>query len=134
MRIDIGRFLEGRLLETVNLIKAVYDLATGEGKDVEAFVHGRELVFARREPTGAGFVRLLPQETSVVISFPRGPELFDPGKRLRGFPTARRSLTLRSTMQLDPYVRRLIDEAYRLDAVEEKAAGSTGLEDDDDFW
>jgi hypothetical protein len=116
MRPDVGRFLEGRLLETQLLIKSIYDLATGEGKDVVAAIDGRELVFRRGEAATPGFLRVLPAATSVTIGFPKGPSLFDPGKRLKGVANARRSLVLRSSMDLDPYVRRLIDEAYRIES------------------
>lgn len=117
MRSDIGRFLEGRILETVNLIKAVYDIASGEGPEVSAWVHGRELVFGKgEEGQGSGFVRVLPADTMITLTFPRGSELFDPAKRLKGMPpTASRRLNIRATIELDMYVRRLIDAAYALE-------------------
>lgn len=115
MRPDVGRYLEGRLFETVNLIKAIYDLALGEGKDVVAAVDGRELVFYRGEASGAGFLRILPAETSITAAFPRGARLFDPGKRLKGVPGSRLRIMLRSQQDIDPYVRRLIDNAYAIE-------------------
>lgn len=115
MKEDIGRYLDGRLFETVQLIKIIYDLATGEGRDVIAQVDGRELVFHRGEPKGAGFVRLLPAETSVTLSFPLGARLFDPGKRLKGVPGSRLRITLRGKQDVDPYVRRLVDNAYAIE-------------------
>jgi len=116
MREDIGRYLEGRLHDTQQLIKIVYDIATGQGRDVNAWVEGRELVFGRKEPgKGTGFLRLLPSEVSLTISFPRGHELPDPLKRARGVRGSRTKLTIRTTSDLDSYVRRMIDAAYALD-------------------
>jgi hypothetical protein len=115
MKEDIGRFLDPWILETQMLIKTVFDLATGEGHDVEAVVEGRELAFRRKDKKTAGFLRVLPQATSVSLAFPAGGRLFDPGKRLKGVPGSRLRVVLRTTQDLDPYVRRLIDEAYRID-------------------
>ncbi len=117
MREDIGRFFEGHILETVNLIKSVYDIATGQGADVSVWVHGRELVFARGEPgSGPGFVRVLPADTMITVAFPRGMYIFDPKKRMKGVPGSRTRVVIRATMELDSYVRRLIEAAYALES------------------
>jgi hypothetical protein len=117
MRADLGRFFEGRLLETVNVMKTVYDAATGAGKDVGAWIDGRELVFSRsKEEAGRGFLRLIPGEVSVVVAFPKGSQLLDPKKRLKGYPGSTSRITLAHPSDLDLYLRRLIDAAYALDA------------------
>lgn len=117
MRPDIGRYLDNRLHEVMLLIKVVYDVCTGEGADVSAWVDGRELVFGRKgEREGPGFLRLLPHEVNVTIAFPRGHDIPDPLKRARGVPGSRTRMTLRTTADLDVYVRRMIDTAYALDA------------------
>ncbi len=116
MRADIGRFLEGRLLETINVMKAVYDAGTGAGKDVNVWIDGRELVFGKSaEEAGRGFLRLIPGEVSVVIAFPKGSEILDPKKRARGYPGSQTKMTLSHPSDLDTYVRRMIDVAYALD-------------------
>jgi hypothetical protein len=116
MREDIGRFIEGYLLETTNLIITVYDCALGTGPDAQVFIEGRELVFSRAERgEGPGFLRLLPAEASLTLSFPRGQSLYDPRKRMRGVPNSRTRLTVRGMGDLDAYARRLIEEAYSLD-------------------
>lgn len=116
MRTDIGRFLEGRLLPTINLIKAIYDTALGAGHDVEARIDGRELMFAKGDAQGGrGFMRLTPHETSVTIAFPRGHELLDPKKRARGARGSETRVLLRDQADLDLYIRRMIDAAYSLE-------------------
>lgn len=117
MRPDIGRFLEGRLLSTVQLLKAIYDIGTGEGDDVSVWIDGRELVFGKGEPsTGRGFLRAIPQETSVILAFPRGHELLDPLKRAKGPRGSETRMFIRHASELDPYVRRMIDAAYHLES------------------
>ncbi|MBI4820663.1 MAG: hypothetical protein HY791_30645 [Deltaproteobacteria bacterium] len=115
MRTDLGRFMEGYILETTLLIKAVYDLGTGQGKDVAAWVDGRELVFVRgEEGKGPGFLRMLPQANAVVVSFPRGHEISDPLSRMKGVAGSRTRVTVRSISELDPYLRRVVAAAYAL--------------------
>ena len=98
------------------MLKAVYDTSLGQGKDVKVWVDGRELVFGTKEPrVGQGFLRLLPLETSVTISFPRGHDIPDPQKRAKGPRGSRTRLTIRTTADLDFYVRRMFDAAYALD-------------------
>jgi len=99
-------------METQRLLKALYDLSLGEGKDVVPFLEGRELVMARGEAKGNGFLRFLPEETGVTISFPMGASMFDPGKRMKSSGGSRTRMRLRSLLDLDPYVRRLMDQAY----------------------
>lgn len=41
MESEIGRYLEGRLLPAINLIKLIHDLGTGAGYDVSAWIDGR---------------------------------------------------------------------------------------------
>ncbi len=112
MNPEIGRYLEGRLLVTQNLIKTVYDYALGQGKDVVAEVQGRELVFHADEPNGPGFLRVLPAELWLTLSFPRGGEIPDPLKRLKGPRGARLHTLVRDSSELDLYLRRMIDAAY----------------------
>ena len=116
MRPDIGRYLEGRMLETIQLIKTAYDLATGQGKDVAAWIDGVELVFGRKgEGEGSGFVRVHPSEVTITLSFPRGTEIPDPQNRARGVPGSRTKMLIRHAGDLDVYVRRMIDTAYAID-------------------
>lgn len=112
MNPEIGRYLEGRLLPTINLIKSVYDYAVGQGPDVVASVQGRELCFFRGEPSGAGFLRVLPAELWLTLAFPRGEEIPDPLKRLKGPRGARKQALVRDSTELDYYMRRVIDAAY----------------------
>lgn len=123
MRADLGRYFDAHGFETQRLLKALYDMALGEGKDVVGFLEGRELVMARGEAKGYGFVRFLPEETTVTLSFPMGGQLFDPAKRMRGVPNSRTRLTLRTLLDLDPYVRRLMDQAYGLSRPAKPPAG-----------
>lgn len=103
------------MLDTINLVKTVYDIGTGAGKDVSAWIDGRELVFGRKEPgEGAGFLRVLPHEVTITISFPRGHEIPDPQKRTRGVPGSRTHMTVRHIGDLDAYTRRIIDAAYAM--------------------
>lgn len=111
---SLGRFLEGRSLEQQQLLRVLVDLGSGLGPDVEVSVDGRELVF-RREGRGRGFLRVIPRATSVLLGFPRGSELFDPRRRLEGPAGLQRSCPVREPSDLDGYVRRLIDEAHRLE-------------------
>ncbi len=117
MNSEIGRFFEGHFFETQKLMKAIYDLAMGEGQGaVHAHIEGRELVFATEEGGRPGFLRMLPNPTSVTLAFPSGGQILDPAKRMKGPTGARTRLTLNNTLDLDPYVRRLIDQAYTLAA------------------
>lgn len=116
MRTDLGRFFEGRLLETIKLLKAIHDVATGAGPDVSVWIDGRQMVFGRGEPrTGRGFLRVMPGETNAIVSFPRGHQLHDPGKRAKGPSGSETRMTLGHLGDLDPYVRRMIDAAYALE-------------------
>jgi hypothetical protein len=115
MRTDIGRFLEGRLLPTINLIKTIYDTGLGAGKDVTAWIDGRELVFSKGEDKGRGFMRAIPLETSVTLCFPRGHELLDPKKRAKGARGSETRVLIRDQMDLDLYIRRMIDAAYSVE-------------------
>jgi hypothetical protein len=113
VRADLGRYFEGHLLETVNVMKTVYDAAMGAGKDVSVWIDGRELVFGKGpDQTGRGFIRMIPGEATVVIAFPKGSLLLDKQKRLRGYPNAQSKMTLAHPSDVDIYVRRLIDSAY----------------------
>jgi hypothetical protein len=116
MRPDVGRFLEGRLLETINLIKTIYDTALGAGPDVEAWIDGRELVFSKGQAGhGRGFLRAIPHETAVTIAFPRGHELLDPKKRARGAKGSETRMLIRDQADFDLYVRRMLDAAYSIE-------------------
>ena len=117
MRADLGRFFEGRLLDTINTMKTIYDAATGAGNDVEAWLDGREMVFGKsKEHEGRGFLRMIPGEASVVIAFPKGNQIMDPKKRAKGYPGAQTKITVSHPSDVDTYVRRMIDSAYALDA------------------
>src|SRR5687768_3469309 len=116
MRTDIGRFFEGRLLSTIKLLQVIYDLASGAGPDVSAWIEGRELVFGKGdERAGTIFLRVTPQETAAILSFPRGHELFDPLKRAKGPPHSQTRLVVTHPSEIDLYVRRMIDAAYNLE-------------------
>jgi hypothetical protein len=116
VRADLGRYFEGYLLETTNLMKTIYDAAVGAGKDVTVKIDGRELVFSKGEDGGRGFLRMIPGEATVVIAFPNGSRLLDKQKRLRGYPGAQSKMTLAHPSDVDTYVRRLIDAAYALES------------------
>lgn len=116
MQSDIGRFFEGYMLETINIMKVVYDSAIGAGKDVTAWIDGRELVFSKGDAnSGRGFLRMTPGEVTVRIAFPKGDDVFDPQKRTRGYPGSQKSMTLAHPSDVDSYVRRMIDAAYSLE-------------------
>jgi hypothetical protein len=116
MESELGRYFEGRRLETTMLLKQVHDLALGTGRDVTVWIDGRELVFGRGAPRrGRGFLRVVPGEVQLVLAFPRGHELFDPKQRARGPRGSQTQLTIGHAIDLDPYVRRMIDSAYALD-------------------
>ncbi len=116
MNTEIGRFLEGRLLSTIKLIQVLYDLGLGAGFDTCAWVEGKELVIGRGlEHQSKGFLRILPQETTVLIGFPKGHQLFDPAKRGKGPPGSQTRILIRDPADVDLYVRRLVDEAYSLE-------------------
>lgn len=105
------------MLDTTLLIKAVVDLGTGQGQDVTPWIDGRELVFVRgKDGQGPGFLRVLPQPNAVVLSFPRGSEIPDPLKRMKGVPSSRTRVTVRAISELDPYLRRVVAAAYSLGA------------------
>lgn len=116
MKPEIGRFFEGRLHEVVQMMLVVLDYSQGQGKDVKTWIDGRELVFGTAEMgEGSGFLRLLPHEANVVIAFPRGHDLPDPKNRAKGPRGSRTRLTVRTTTDIDLYVRRMIDAAYVID-------------------
>ena len=113
---ELGRYFEGRLLDTQKLLRALYDVGTSPGADVNVWVDGRELVFGRSpDAAGRGFMRIIPSEVRVVIAFPKGAELFDPAGRLSGPPNSQKSLSLGHVFEIDPQVRRMIEAAYGLD-------------------
>ena len=114
MNSELGRYFEGRRLETQKLLRALYDVGDGQGSDVDVWVDGRELVFGRGAAAGRGFMRIIPAEIRVVVAFPRGHELFDPQSRLKGPPGSQMSLMLGHGFEIDAYVRRLIESAYAL--------------------
>ncbi len=116
MESEIGRYLEGRLHETQQLLRTIYDLGLGQGKDACAWIDGREMAFGRGEPRrNRGFLRVIPGEVAVVLAFPRGHELFDPKKKTKGPRGSQTSMSITHATQLDLYVRRLIDAAYAMD-------------------
>ena len=117
MNFELGRFFEGHLHEVTQMLRVLHDFCTGQGADVNAWVDGRQLVFGTGTPhESAGFLRCLPHGVSVTISFPRGADLNDPAGRAKGVLGSRTKLTIRTTADLDAYVRRMIDAAYVLDA------------------
>lgn len=116
MRTDIGRFFEGRILATVNILKTIYDVGSGEGADVVVWIEGRQMVFGRGEPnTGRGFLRVTPGETNIILAFPRGHEVMDPKKRATGPRGSETKMVINHPSEIDPYVRRMIDAAYAID-------------------
>jgi hypothetical protein len=116
MRSDIGRFFEGRLLETIKLLQTIYDAGCGAGHDVSAWIDGRELVFSKGEAgKGRGFLRVTPNETSATVCFPRGHELLDPLKRAKGPRGSETRMMVFHPSEIDAYVRRMIDAAYHLE-------------------
>ena len=116
MESTIGRYFEGRLLETQQLLRFIYDVAHGQGGDVCVWIDGREMVFGRGDPQrNRGFLRVTPGEVAVTLGFPQGSQLFDPKKRAKGPAGAQTSLSITHSTQLDLYVRRLVDQAYALD-------------------
>lgn len=116
MQSEIGRYFEGRLLEQQQLLRAVYDLAHGNGGDVCVWIDGREMVFGRGDPRrNRGFLRVIPGEVAVLLAFPQGHQLFDPKKKTRGPAGSQTSTSITHASQLDAYVRRLVEQAYTLD-------------------
>jgi hypothetical protein len=115
MRSDLGRFFEGHILETVNVMKTIYDAGTGAGKDVSVSIDGRELVFTKGDAGGRGFLRMIPGEVAVRIAFPKGSLVFDPEKRAKGYPGSQTSFSVAHPSEIDTYVRRMIDAAYALE-------------------
>jgi hypothetical protein len=115
MQSDIGRYFEGRLFETTQLLKVIYDVTLGAGKDVAATIEGKELVFRKGQNTGRGFLRVIPMEVYVLIAFPKGQELFDPRKRTQGPPGSQKTTLIRDTIDFDIYVRGLLAQAYALE-------------------
>lgn len=113
MNSELGRYFEDRRLETQKLLRALYDVGTGVAPGVQVWIDGRELVFGASS-VGRGFLRLIPGELHVVLAFPRGPELFDPRRRLQGPSHAQKSLIISQVFEIDPYVRRLIELAAAL--------------------
>lgn len=114
MEAELGRFFEAHGYETKMLLRTVLDLAEGQGAEVVTSVEGRELVFRRGEG-GRGFLRVLPQAVGLVLGFPRGGELFDPKSFLKGPSGFQKSVRILDAADLDPYLRRMLGEAYGLD-------------------
>lgn len=113
MESEIGRYFEGRLLETQQLLRAIYDMALGQGKDTCAWIDGRELVFGRGEPRGGrGFLRVIPGEVAAVLAFPMGHRIMDPKKKAKGPAGSQTSLSITHASQLDAYLRRMVESAY----------------------
>lgn len=116
MESEIGRYFEGRLLETQKMLRATYDICMGEGQDVVCWIDGRELVFGRGEPKkNRGFLRIIPSDVRIMLGFPSASRLFDPKKVLKGPKGSQGNTSIGYVAELDTYLRRLIDEAYRLD-------------------
>lgn len=116
MESEIGRYFEGRFLETQQLLRAIYDMAYGHGGDVVVWIDGREMVFGRGEVRrNRGFLRVIPMEVAVLLAFPRGGELFDPKKITKGPAGSQTSASITHSTQLDAYLRRLVEQAYALD-------------------
>ncbi|MBK6686954.1 MAG: hypothetical protein IPG45_20975 [Deltaproteobacteria bacterium] len=117
MESEIGRYFEGRLLETQKMMRATYDLAMGTAKDVVVWIDGRELVFGKGQPRqGRGFLRLIPGEVRIVLAFPNAPALFDPKKVLKGPKGSQASVSIGYVAELDTYLRRLVEQASSLDS------------------
>ena len=117
MRPDIGRYLEGRMLEQIQLIKTIYDAATGAGSDVNVWIDGRELVFGKGEAAaGPGFMRVIPGEVMVTIAFPRGHEIPDPKKQFKGPRHSRTTRAVSHYSEVNVYVRRMIDASYAIES------------------
>jgi len=117
MQSDIGRFLEGRRLDSQKLIRVIYDACLGQGANVTAWIVGKELVFGSQgEDVGSGFVRIMPFDVSLILAFPRGHEIPDPQKKMSGVPNSRTTMTLHYPSDVDVYVRRMIDVAYALES------------------
>lgn len=117
MQSDIGRFLEGRRLESQKLIRVVYDACFGQGANVSVWIDGKELVFGcQGEEAGMGFVRIMPFDISLILAFPRGHEIPDPQNKTSGVMNSRTSMTLYYPSDVDAYVRRMIDAAYALES------------------
>lgn len=116
MESEIGRYFEGRLLDTQRVLRALYDLGLGQGSDTQVWIDGRELVFGKGEVgQGRGYMRLIPAEAVVTIAFPKGYALLDPQRRTHGAPGSQTVLVVGHASDLDPYVRRLVAAAYALE-------------------
>ena len=116
MESEVGRYLEGRLLESQQLLRAIYDMALGQGRDACVWIDGRELVFGRGEPRrNRGFLRVIPGEVAAVLAFPAGHRIMDPKKRAKGPVGSQTSLSLTHASQLDAYLRRMVESAYAQD-------------------
>jgi len=117
MQSDIGRFFEGRRLETTNIMRVIYDACLGQGSKVVVWVDGKELAFGTQsEGQGHGFIRMMPLEAAVILAFPRGHEIPDPQKRTSGVPYSRTTMNVYHPSDIDSYVRRMIDAAYALES------------------
>ncbi len=114
MESAVGRWLEGHIFPTQRLLRTLIDLGSGAAPSARAELEGRELVF-RCSDRGRGFLRVIPQVSGALLAFPRGGELFDPKGQLRGPAGLQRMVAVKDQSDLDPYLRRLIDEAARLD-------------------
>lgn len=114
MEAELGRYLAAHPLPTQRFLVRLVDLGRGLGRAVSCSVEGLELVF-RAGGGGRGFLRVSPSRAGLRLAFPRGGELYDPGKRLDGVPGLEHALFLFDEGELDLYVRRLIEGAHALD-------------------
>lgn len=114
MEASLGRYLSGHSLEMQRLLIRLIDLAEGMGRGVVCTIEGLELVF-RASEGGRGFLRISPARTGARLAFPRGGDLYDPGRRLSGTPGFEHALELFDGNDLDLYVRRLIEAAHALE-------------------
>ena len=114
MQGELGRFFEGRLREVTDMMLVLHDYCVGQGKEVKVTLEGTEMVF-RTKDDGFGFLRVLPMEVTVMVSFPRGHEIPDPKERTKGPVNSRKKMIARTTADIDLYIRRMIDAAYAIE-------------------
>ncbi len=110
MHPDFGAFLEEFRTDGRRLVLRMKDLWEGLGADVQTSLRSRRLDGARGDRV---FVRLRAADPGVVLFFPAGSSLFDPGRRLQPVGPETRSVHLRDEGDLDLEVRRLVEAAYR---------------------